>query len=82
MIKKEKVLEILYKYAKDNFGINSTYIDNLEFDELAEELVKNCYIPDVGGQSEQLKPLGADMQQALNELTESKVDNEPTKKRF
>jgi hypothetical protein len=32
--------------------------------------------------SEQLKPLDADMQQALNELTESKVGNEPTKKRF
>ncbi len=29
-----------------------------------------------------VKPLDADMQQALNELTESKVGNEPTKKRF
>lgn len=51
---KDKILEILDKYAKDNFGINSTYIDNLEFDELADELVKNCSIPHVVGQSEQL----------------------------
>lgn len=54
MITKEKILEILDKYAKDNFGINNTYIDNLEFEDLAEELVKNCSIPYVVGRSEQL----------------------------
>jgi hypothetical protein len=41
-----------------------------------------CALADVVGQSEQLKPLDADMQQALNELTESKAGNKPTKKRF
>jgi|GEM_PF-3887842 len=47
MITKEKILEILDKYANDNFGINSNYIDHIEFDDLADEIVKNCSIPDV-----------------------------------
>ena len=37
---------------------------------------------DIEQQIEQLKLLDADMQQALNELTEGKIGNEPTKKRF
>ncbi len=54
MITKEKILRILDKYANDNFGINSTYIDHVDFDELADELVKNCSIPGVVERSEQL----------------------------
>lgn len=57
----------------------------LNFEELidvTDSIVKKLILYGVVLQSEQLKPLDADMQQALNELTESKVGNKPTKKRF
>jgi hypothetical protein len=76
-----KANEFLHKKDVAYMNRLSTPLDFDRIVSLMEEYAA-LRIHDVVGRSEQLKPLDADMQQALNELTESKVGNEPTKKRF
>lgn len=73
-----------FLHKKDVAYMNrlSTSLDFDRIVSLMEEYAALCIHEERCGRSEQLKPLDADMQQALNELTESKVGNEPTKKRF
>jgi len=70
------------KGEKAIYRVNDTRGYTYYSDDYVKWLEQQLRIHDVVGRSEQLKPLDADMQQALNELTESKVGNKPTKKRF
>ena len=56
MITKEKIIEILHShsyYVEDQAGNHLIVVDDDSWDEIAEQL-KNCSIPNVVGQSEQL----------------------------
>ena len=56
MITKEKILEILHSHSynvEDQAGNHLIVVDDDSWDEIAEQ-VKNCSIPNVVGQSEQL----------------------------
>ena len=57
MITKEKIIEILHShsyYVEDQAGNHLIVVDDDSWDDIAEQL-KNCSIPNVVGQSEQLK---------------------------
>jgi hypothetical protein len=56
MITKEKIIEILHSHSynvEDQAGNHLIVVDDDSWDEIAEQL-KNCSIPNVVGQSEEL----------------------------
>lgn len=55
MIEKEKIIKILESYVVEGYR-RERIIDEISIDDIAEEIVKNCSIPNVVGRSEQLPP--------------------------